>query len=69
MAWDDCFTERDYDHYMGYDNPDNDEPEEPEPAPEDDSPKLTDEQEREFAAYEWAVEHGTYHGPAPKGYR
>ncbi len=21
MAWDDCFTARDYDHYMGYDKP------------------------------------------------
>jgi len=37
VAWDDCFTARDYDHYMGYDDqsPEPEEPEEPEQRDED----------------------------------
>lgn len=33
MAWDDCYTVRDYDRYAGYDQPDETEDTDNEPAP------------------------------------
>lgn len=47
MAWDDCFTVRDYDRYMGYDNPEFADDEEPQPGMAMDEPQassFTDEE-------------------------